>query len=71
MGAWIERDLDIEVPADPVDLDTAVYSGTGGVQVTHERAASQVGQCHWRKTCLLYTSPSPRDLSTSRMPFFG
>ena len=22
---------------------------------------------HW-KTCLLYTSPSPRDLSTSRMP---
>ena len=21
-----------------------------------------------RKTCLLYTSPSPRDLSTSRMP---
>ena len=50
MGAWIERDLDIEVPADPVDLDTAVYSSTGGIQVTHERAASQVGQCHWRKT---------------------
>ena len=22
----------------------------------------------YRKTCLLYTSPSPRDLSTSRMP---
>ena len=22
----------------------------------------------WRKSCLLYTSPSPRDLSTSRMP---
>ena len=22
----------------------------------------------WAKTCLLYTSPSPRDLSTSRMP---
>ena len=22
----------------------------------------------WIKTCLLYTSPSPRDLSTSRMP---
>ena len=22
----------------------------------------------WRDTCLLYTSPSPRDLSTSRMP---
>ena len=23
---------------------------------------------HWLKDCLLYTSPSPRDLSTSRMP---
>ena len=22
----------------------------------------------WSSTCLLYTSPSPRDLSTSRMP---
>ena len=22
----------------------------------------------WQTTCLLYTSPSPRDLSTSRMP---
>ena len=22
----------------------------------------------WTYTCLLYTSPSPRDLSTSRMP---
>ena len=22
----------------------------------------------WLKSCLLYTSPSPRDLSTSRMP---
>ena len=23
---------------------------------------------HWRQTCLLYTSPSPRDRSLSRMP---
>ena len=23
---------------------------------------------NWNKLCLLYTSPSPRDLSTSRMP---
>ena len=23
---------------------------------------------HWSLSCLLYTSPSPRDLSTSRMP---
>ena len=26
------------------------------------------GFCLWLKRCLLYTSPSPRDLSTSRMP---
>ena len=26
------------------------------------------GQVVTRKICLLYTSPSPRDLSTSRMP---
>ena len=25
-------------------------------------------QLHGEETCLLYTSPSPRDLSTSRMP---
>ena len=28
--------------------------------------ASTAGDARW--TCLLYTSPSPRDLSTSRMP---
>ena len=27
---------------------------------------SQISELGW--TCLLYTSPSPRDLSTSRMP---
>ena len=26
------------------------------------------GQIEWASPCLLYTSPSPRDLSTSRMP---
>ena len=31
--------------------------------LSHYRAA----RCMYR-TCLLYTSPSPRDLSTSRMP---
>jgi len=31
-------------------------------------AAAQDVQAAISKTCLLYTSPSPRDLSTSRMP---
>ena len=28
----------------------------------------EILQGGWDNTCLLYTSPSPRDLSTSRMP---
>ena len=27
-----------------------------------------IGSADWMRSCLLYTSPSPRDLSTSRMP---
>ena len=38
----------------------------------HERAVQQLRQMRGQtvvfQTCLLYTSPSPRDLSTSRMP---
>ena len=30
--------------------------------------APQYDNLAWDKSCLLYTSPSPRDLSTSRMP---
>ena len=32
------------------------------------RAAEKHGTMYSMSTCLLYTSPSPRDLSTSRMP---
>ena len=31
-------------------------------------ALGNMGDDDWRWHCLLYTSPSPRDLSTSRMP---
>ena len=34
---------------------------------TYDRASAQRGLKVYRD-CLLYTSPSPRDLSTSRMP---
>ena len=43
------------------DLSAACFSFAGGQTV---RQAEEVE----RDTCLLYTSPSPRDLSTSRMP---
>ena len=41
-----------------------------GLKPVHRRvlyAMSELGN-DWNKACLLYTSPSPRDLSTSRMP---
>ena len=31
-------------------------------------AGADLQRFHHRDTCLLYTSPSPRDLTTSRMP---
>ena len=33
-----------------------------------DEAASVIGELGVIEACLLYTSPSPRDLSTSRMP---
>ena len=40
--------------------------------LTPEKAESLLSEHRWKATvilaCLLYTSPSPRDLSTSRMP---
>ena len=38
------------------------------VSVTHVRTDRGLDRAVVSFTCLLYTSPSPRDLSTSRMP---
>ena len=35
---------------------------------TGEDGLLYCGKCHKPKDCLLYTSPSPRDPKTSRMP---
>ena len=45
-----------------VSIDTSYYA----VKLTSKSAASI--DTYNNTTCLLYTSPSPRDLSTSRMP---
>ena len=39
-----------------------------GVFTVMEKLGDQVMQPFLQDVCLLYTSPSPRDLSTSRMP---
>ena len=42
-------------------VNISSYAGLGGTDPEHLNAIAY-------NTCLLYTSPSPRDLSTSRMP---
>ena len=37
-------------------------------QITAAGGAATAAACDISDSCLLYTSPSPRDLSTSRMP---
>ena len=49
-----------------VTLTSLEVLGLAEVDVLALKTAGLVGQM--AKTCLLYTSPSPRDLSTSRMP---
>ena len=45
----------------PGYIDEAIYAWPPGDEV-------ELGMDVMIRTCLLYTSPSPRDLSTSRMP---
>ena len=66
--ARVGHGVEAAVPADDVE-DGALGADAGrqGVQPTGGgRVGSAVGNV--LKGCLLYTSPSPRDLSTSRMP---
>ena len=59
-----------------LNLDTFMVSATEkGEKVVHETAqastapsVSKPSDAAVGEVCLLYTSPSPRDLSTSRMP---
>ena len=46
------------MPGNPADIMIAKM----------QRAGGEVSETTIRNICLLYTSPSPRDLSTSRMP---
>ena len=51
--------------SEPNEINTAILNELeteGGVKSDHKVVLVQAG------ICLLYTSPSPRDLSTSRMP---
>ena len=46
-------------------------TGVEVIHLGHDRSVAEVVNCAIQEdanACLLYTSPSPRDLSTSRMP---
>ena len=53
----------VSLRIDGADLDVPI--GTTNQRRVHGELVMEMGEA-WR--CLLYTSPSPRDLSTSRMP---
>ena len=48
-------------------LNGTLHEDGGDFSVPKQWRMAQVAQ-NMPETCLLYTSPSPRDLSTSRMP---
>ena len=54
-GVWKEKSMYGKIYMG-IERSTFIIDGSGSV--THE----------WRKVCLLYTSPSPRDMRRSRMP---
>ena len=50
------------------DAGKATFVSLLGLDGAKQRARALVDQAEEAISCLLYTSPSPRDLSTSRMP---
>ena len=51
----------------PISWDDALNKITGQIQASVAQRGNAYGIAMYG-SCLLYTSPSPRDLSTSRMP---
>ena len=54
-------------------INNALAKNTKIVYITNKKVPKPLVKSDWRPStviciCLLYTSPSPRDLSTSRMP---
>ena len=54
--------------ADRIVLNTISYHGHGAIENIVPELTARGYKKAFVCSCLLYTSPSPRDLSTSRMP---
>ena len=59
--------LGYAVHSNTVDSEYYMYE-TSNSEQNMELIQLEENSSEWYFTCLLYTSPSPRDLSTSRMP---
>ena len=65
---WVQFDREVEVGGEhdfntttPPSCDLLFDPPTLSI-------LSSTSKCKWKNTCLLYTSPSPRDRQKSRMP---
>ena len=70
-GHSIEQLLDIGKNAHTSMMQnwSAEQAATATIALSEQLLSGQMGQARLNgSSCLLYTSPSPRDLSTSRMP---
>ena len=65
------RDLENDIRHTKIDLGIGIYrdeKGEAPVFKAVKKAESILYQNEKSKSCLLYTSPSPRDATLSRMP---
>ena len=84
LRAWQQSALDKFLASKPQDFMAVATPGAGkttfalriATELMEDRTVERVIvvvptehlKTQWSSACLLYTSPSPRDLSTSRMP---
>ena len=66
--AFTIKDVDLKNPNNRIKEEIRLPSGRGRELKIAMFAAGEAATKAKAAGCLLYTSPSPRDLSTSRMP---
>ena len=62
------NEIEVEVEEGLTVLQACEKAGVEVPRFCYHEKLSIAGNCRMCLVCLLYTSPSPRDLSTSRMP---
>ena len=65
---WIDLEMTGLKPDTDRIIEIATLVTDADLNILAEGPVLAISQSEQRLACLLYTSPSPRDLSTSRMP---